>query len=99
MHLLYTQFARTFTLNYSYGHVQPLKFAVYIYNVNDVRNISDLTRHDLIGEVELILAEIVAEQQVTRILSLKEEFEGTIPYLLHLYVCFPSTICLPSVCS
>ena len=67
---LYIQFAKTFTLDCSHGEVQPLK--IEVHNVDDVCNISDLTQHSLIGDVELMLAEIVAERQVTRTLRLKE---------------------------
>ena len=66
----FVQFAKTFTLEYYFEEVQRLK--VEVYDVDSVRFISDLKRHDFIGEVELTLAEIVsAGQQLTRSLRSK----------------------------
>ena len=70
--ILYAQFAKTFTLDYYFEEVQPLKLQVY--DVDDVQHISDLRRHDFIGEVELTLADVVsAGQQLTRTLRQERE--------------------------
>lgn len=55
------KFAKTFTLDYYFEEIQTLKLEVY--DVDDVSHISDLSRHDFIGAVEVTLAEVVSAGQ------------------------------------
>ena len=67
-HLL--QFSKTFLLEYRFEEIQALKFVVL--DVDDTKHIDDVGRHDLIGEIECSLADIVtAGQQYKRTLREK----------------------------
>ena len=65
--LLLLQFSKTFLLEYRFEEIQALKFSVI--DVDDKKHIDDISRHDLIGEMECTLADIVtAGQQYKRTL-------------------------------
>ena len=56
------QFAKTIVMDYYFEEVQMLKFVVY--DVDSERHIDDLSRHDLIGEAEFTLADVISAGQV-----------------------------------
>ena len=61
------QFSKTFLLEYRFEEIQALKFVVL--DIDDKKHIDDAGRHDLVGEVECTLADIVtAGQQYKRTL-------------------------------
>ena len=63
--IMILQFSKTFLLDYCFEEVQHFKFIVY--DVDDRKHIDDVRRHDLIGETECTLADIVtAGKQYTR---------------------------------
>lgn len=54
-------------MNYRFEEVQTLKFVVY--DVDDRNHVDDLNRHDLIGQMQCTLADVVtAGQQYSRTL-------------------------------
>ena len=64
------QFAKTFLVNYYFEEIQKMKFVVY--DVDDHKRVEEIQRHDLIGEMECTLADIVtAGQQYQRTLRAK----------------------------
>ncbi len=66
-HIFFPQFSKTFILEYRFEEIQNLKFVVY--DVDDRRRVEDVSRHDLIGQLECNLAEIVTSgQQYSRTL-------------------------------
>ena len=67
---LYLQFAKTFLVDYFFEEIQKVKFVVY--DVDDRRRVEETQRHDLIGEMECTLADIVtAGQRYQRTLRVK----------------------------
>ncbi len=63
--IMILQFSKTFLLDYCFEEVQFFKFIVY--DVDDRKHVDDARRHDLIGETECTLADIVtAGKQYTR---------------------------------
>ena len=67
---LQPQFAKTFLVDYFFEEIQKMKFVVY--DVDDKKHIEDTRKHDLIGEMECTLADIVtAGQQYLRTLREK----------------------------
>lgn len=56
------KFAKTIVMDYYFEEVQMLKFVVY--DVDSERHIDDLSRHDLIGEAEFTLADVISAGQV-----------------------------------
>lgn len=70
--LLTKQFSKHFQLQYRFEEIQKLKFVVV--DIDDKSRIDDLSKHDLIGELECTLADLVtAGQQYERTLRLKGE--------------------------
>ena len=64
------QFSKNFLLNYHFEEIQKLKFLVV--DIDDKHRVEDISRHDLIGELECTLADLVtAGQKYTRTLRLK----------------------------
>lgn len=59
--LVILQFTKTFLLAYFFEEIQQLKFTVY--DVDDRKHVNDVQRHDLIGEMECTLADIVTAGQ------------------------------------
>lgn len=55
------QFSKTFLLDYFFEEVQHLKFSVL--DIDDPKRIDDIKRHDMIGELECTLANIVTAGQ------------------------------------
>ena len=49
-------------MDYFFEEVQLLKFVVY--DVDSERHIEDLSRHDLLGEAEFTLADVISAGQV-----------------------------------
>lgn len=71
------RFSKTFLLYYRFEEIQKLKFTVV--DVDDRSRVDDISRHDLIGELECTLADLVtAGQQYERTLRLKGESRGKI---------------------
>lgn len=67
--LVYLQFSKTFQLQYRFEEIQKLKFVVV--DIDDKSKIDDIRRHDMIGELECALADLVtAGQQYERTLRL-----------------------------
>lgn len=70
--LMLFQFAKTFLVDYYFEELQQLKFSVF--DVDDRKHLDDTSRHDLIGDMECSLADIVsAGQEYRRNLRLKGE--------------------------
>ena len=70
--LFLLQFSKTFLLEYRFEEIQALKFSVI--DVDDKKHIDDISKHDLIGEMECTLADIVtAGQQYKRTLRDKSK--------------------------
>ena len=68
----FIQFSKTFQLQYRFEEVQKLKFVVV--DIDDKVRIDDISKHDLIGELECTLADLVtAGQQYERTLRLNGE--------------------------
>ena len=66
------QFSKTFLLEYRFEEIQALKFSVI--DVDDKKHIDNVSKHDLIGEMECTLADIVtAGQQYKRTLRDKSK--------------------------
>lgn len=64
------QFSKTFLLDYFFEEIQKLKFVTY--DIDDPKHVDDTKRHDLIGEVECTLADVVtAGQQYKRTLRMQ----------------------------
>ena len=64
------QFSKTFLLEYRFEEIQAFKFVVL--DIDDKKRVDDAGRHDLIGEIECTLADIVtAGQQYKRTLREK----------------------------
>ncbi len=57
MMIFFLQFSKTFLLDYRFEEVQQFKFSVY--DVDDRKHIDDVSKHDVIGEAECTLADIV----------------------------------------
>ena len=51
-------------MDYYFEEVQPLR--IEVYDIDDVVHMTDLSRHDFIGAVEVTLAEIVSAGQELR---------------------------------
>ena len=67
------QFSRAFRLRYSFEEIQKLKFVVV--DIDDKTKIDDISKHDMIGELECTLADLVtAGQQYERTLRLNGWF-------------------------
>ena len=66
------QFSKAFQLQYRFEEIQRLKFVVV--DVDDKSRIDEISRHDMIGELECALADLVtAGQQYERSLRLNGE--------------------------
>ena len=64
------QFSKTFLLEYRFEEIQSLKFIVL--DIDSKKHVDDVGKHDLIGEMECSLADIVtAGQQYKRTLRSK----------------------------
>ena len=69
---LCVQFSKAFQLQYRFEEIQKLKFVVV--DVDDKSRIDEISRHDMIGELECALADLVtAGQQYERTLRLNGE--------------------------
>ena len=55
------QFAKTIVMDYYFEEVQYVK--VVVYDVDSEKHIGDFSRHDLLGEMEVTLAEIISAGQ------------------------------------
>ena len=67
------QFSKAFQLQYRFEEIQKLKFVVV--DVDDKSKIDEIARHDMIGELECALADLVtAGQQYERTLRLNGEW-------------------------
>jgi hypothetical protein len=67
-------------MEYYFEEVQLLKFVVY--DIDDPRHIDDKNKHDLIGELECTLADVVAAgQQYKR--NLRDKGEPACCHKLH----------------
>lgn len=65
----HVQFAKTIAMEYYFEEVQSVK--VVVYDVDSELHIGDFSRHDLLGEVEVTLADIIsAGQTLTKSLKL-----------------------------
>lgn len=60
--VIHPQFSKTFLLEYRFEEIQTLRFVVY--DVDDRKRVEDARRHDLIGEMECTLADIVTGGQL-----------------------------------
>ena len=60
----FLQFATTFVVEYRFEEIQNLKFSCY--DVDDRKHIDDLSKQEIIGEMECTLAEIVTAGQCYR---------------------------------
>ena len=71
-------------MDYRFEEIQTVKFVVY--DIDNKRNIDDLSKHDKIGEVECTLADIVtAGKEFTR--TLRDKGTCTcVSFLLELYI-------------
>ena len=68
-------------MQYRFEEVQKIKFTVV--DIDDKSRIDDISKHDLIGELECTLADLVtAGQQYQRTLRLKGERTGVDKELL-----------------
>ena len=77
------QFSKAFQLQYRFEEIQKPKFVVV--DVDDRSKIDEIARHDMIGELECALADLVtAGQQYERTLRLNGE-RGNIHLCLGLY--------------
>ena len=84
------QFSKTFLLEYRFEETQALKFVVL--DIDDKKHVDDASRHDLIGEVECTLADIVtAGQQYKR--SLREKGMHVLNNCNSWVWCYISAVC------
>jgi len=75
--VIHPQFSKTFLLEYRFEEIQTLRFVVY--DVDDRKRVEDARRHDLIGEMECTLADIVTGGQLyKRTLRMKGASRGQI---------------------
>ncbi|XP_064406207.1 copine-9-like isoform X1 [Halichondria panicea] len=71
------KFAKTILMNYQFEEIQKLKFVVY--DIDDKKHLEDTSKHDLIGQLECTLADIVtAGQEYKRTLRAKGATRGKI---------------------
>ena len=82
-HCNVVQFSKTFLVDYFFEEIQHLKFITY--DIDDPKHVDDIKRHDLIGEVECTLADIVtAGQQYKR--TLRKQGQPHLMYLRTQYL-------------
>lgn len=87
------QFSKTFLLEYRFEEIQALKFIVL--DVDDKKHVDDIGRHDLIGNMECTLADIVtAGQQYKRTLRDKGEWAHSYSLLVFNLVHVCVQVCL-----
>ena len=92
-------------MQYQFEEIQKLKFVVY--DIDNKKHIDDVSKHDLIGQVECTLADIVtAGQQYKRTLREKGEQCGVCVCVWHRILvlpqfpgfCYPKALCVVDPC-
>lgn len=74
------QFSKTFLVDYRFEEIQNIKFVVY--DIDDKKKVDDVKRHDLIGQIECSMADVVtAGQEYTRTLRMPGSSELHVPLL------------------
>lgn len=93
---LCVQFAKAILMDYYFEEVQSLK--VVVYDVDSELRIEDLSRHDLLGEVEVTLADIIsAGQTLSKSLTVKGMWCPTRLVCAHAPSCICTYICVYSM--